>query len=199
MKNLTWTVDLSGFPDAPRLRGAVFAVRPFDDTDVEAVAEAATDPHIPLITSVPVPYTDSAGRSFVQRQQDRLSTDLGYSLAIVNADTDVAVGQIRLWLRNRDKGRASMGYWVVPSARGRGAARQAVGLVASWNFRVLRVPRLELYIEPWNTASIRTAESAGFHREGIMRSWEYVGDERRDMIMFSLLQHDLSQPAEERR
>jgi RimJ/RimL family protein N-acetyltransferase len=52
------------------------------------------------------------------------------------------------------------------------------------------VPRLELHVEPWNTASIRTAEGAGYRREGLLRSWEAVGGERRDMLMFSLLGTD---------
>lgn len=30
----------------------------------------------------------------------------------------------------------------------------------------------------------------GFQREGLMRSWELVGDQRRDMYMYSLLLGD---------
>jgi RimJ/RimL family protein N-acetyltransferase len=52
------------------------------------------------------------------------------------------------------------------------------------------IPRLELNVEPWNTASIRTAEGAGLRREGLLRSWETVGGERRDMLMFSFLEDD---------
>lgn len=184
-------VDLTQFPPPPRLRAGDLTVRPFCESDLEAVAEAATDPHIASITTVPVPYTPAAGREFVRRQQMRLRTDLGYSLAIADAESDRAIGQIGLWLRNFDKGRASIGYWVVPSARGRGAARLALRGLAGWALDDLQVPRLELYVEPWNLASIRTAEGAGFRREGVMRSWEQVAGQRRDMIMFSLLAADV--------
>ena len=184
-------MDLTQFPPPPYLRAGALAVRPFCAGDLEVVAEAATDPHIPLITKVPVPYTQAAGREFIGRQQMRLRTDLGYSLAIAYAESDRAIGQIGLWLRNLDKGRASIGYWVVPSARGSGVARQALRLLAGWALDVLQVPRLELYVEPWNLASIRTAEGAGFRREGLMRSWEQVAGQRRDMVMFSLLPADV--------
>jgi RimJ/RimL family protein N-acetyltransferase len=60
-----------------------------------------------------------------------------------------------------------------------------------WALTVLGVPRLELYAEPWNEASIRTAESAGFVREGLLRSWQEVAGKRRDMYMYSLLNSDL--------
>jgi len=35
------------------------------------------------------------------------------------------------------------------------------------------------------TRTSRTAERAGFAREGVLRSWELVGDERKDMLMSS--------------
>ena len=91
---------------------------------------------------------------------------------------------------NIDLGRASVGYWVVPSARGRRAAGFAVASLAAWVFDQLAIPRLELHVEPWNVASIRTAERAGFVREGLLRSWQGVGDERRDVYADPLLPTD---------
>lgn len=44
---------------------------------------------------------------------------------------------------------------------------------------------VELYIEPWNTASVRTAEKAGFVREGILRSHQEIDGMRRDMLLCS--------------
>jgi RimJ/RimL family protein N-acetyltransferase len=42
-------------------------------------------------------------------------------------------------------------------------------------------------VEPWNTASLRTAERAGFTREGLLRSWQRVGEQRRDMYTYARL------------
>jgi ribosomal-protein-alanine N-acetyltransferase len=83
---------------------------------------------------------------------------------------------------------------VAASARGRGAAGHAVAAIARWAFTGLRIPRLELYVEPWNQASIRTAERAGFRREGLLRSWQEVGGQRRGMYMYSLLPAGLADP-----
>jgi RimJ/RimL family protein N-acetyltransferase len=154
------------------------------------VREASSDPHIPKITTVPPNYTDEEGRLFLQRQWDRAATSAGYSFVIAEAGEDRGIGAIALWLRNVDLGRASIGYWVAPSARGRNAAWHALCAVRDWTFATHQIPCLELYVEPWNTASIRTAEGAGFWREGLLRSWETVGGERRDMLMFSLLEAD---------
>jgi RimJ/RimL family protein N-acetyltransferase len=79
---------------------------------------------------------------------------------------------------------------VIRSARGRRAAVRSLQALALWAFRDLRIPRLQLYVEPWNTASIVTAERAGFAREGLMRSWQEVGGSRRDMYMYARLPGD---------
>ena len=55
------------------------------------------------------------------------------------------------------------------------------------------IDRLELYVEPWNVASIRTAERARFRREGMLRSWRCVGGQPKDMYMYSRVRPDLNQ------
>jgi [ribosomal protein S5]-alanine N-acetyltransferase len=174
----------------PTLAADPFRLRPFTPGDIDAVREASSDPHIPLITTVPAAFTEDEGRRFIERQWSRAEHGTGYSFAIADAVTDRAAGQVGLWLKNLDQGRADIGYWVVSSARGRRAAALAVQALAHWAHRDLRIPRLELYVEPWNTASIRTAERAGFLREGLLRSWQEVGGTRRDMYMYSRLGTD---------
>lgn len=162
-----------------------FTLRPFEEKDIPAIFEAAQDPLIPLITTVPKPCDDAAALAFIQRQHERLSTGAGWSLAIAEG-AGPALGQIGLWPQKQ--GRASIGYWVLPSTRGRGVAFQALRAISQ--FGLTRFERLELYVEPWNEASWRTAEKAGFQREGLLRKYQEVGGERKDMFMYSLLQAD---------
>lgn len=178
----------------PTLPAGPFRLRPFRLTDLDLVREAAQDPHIPLITTVPASFSAEAGRRFIERQWSRAELGTGYSFAIAEAATDRAVGQAGLWMRDISDGRASVGYWVVMSARGRRAAGHAVAAITRWAFGDLRIPRLELHVEPWNEASIRTAEHVGFSREGLLRSWEEVGGVRKDMYMYSMLPADLPDP-----
>jgi RimJ/RimL family protein N-acetyltransferase len=169
------------------LAAGPFRLRSFMLSDMDLVREASTDPHIPVITTVPATFTEEEGRRFIERQWSRPEEGLGYSFAIAEADTDWAIGQAGLWLKYISQGRAEVGYWVAGSARGRRAAAFAARALAEWAHRELHVPRVELYIEPWNTASIRAAERAGFQREGLLRSWQELGGERKDMFMYSLL------------
>lgn len=167
--------------------GESYLLRAWHLDDVDLVREAAEDDYIPLVTTVPVPYSESEGVSFVHRQWRRTTDGKGYPFVIAHADSGTPVGTIGLWLHDIVKGRASLGYWVLESARGKGAAAAALRAVTDWALGDLRIPRVELFIEPWNTASVRTAERAGYQREGLLRSWQHIGDSRRDMLVYSRL------------
>jgi ribosomal-protein-alanine N-acetyltransferase len=179
----------------PTLLAPPYRLRPFEMTDMDLVREASSDPYIPLITSVPAVFSEGEGVAFIERQWSRARLGQGYPFVIADMATDRGVGVIGLMLCNFDEGRASIGYWVVKPARGRGAAAHALRAVAAWGLGELRIPRLELTVDPWNTASIVTAERCGFRREGLLRAWMRVGTERPDVFMYSRLPDDALQPA----
>jgi ribosomal-protein-alanine N-acetyltransferase len=176
------TTGRLAYPDPPLTDGAIRA-RPWTVQDLPAIESASHDPYIPTVTSVPSVYTDEEGRAFVERQWKRIAGGHGLSLCIADARTDAALGFIGLGLENRAHGRASFGYWVVPGARGRGVAPAAVRLMSAWAFSSLGLARLEILVEPWNSASLRVADQAGFRREGVLRSYEKFKGRRADLIM----------------
>ena len=161
--------------------GDRYLLRQFQYEDLSVVEEASRDDLIPLITTVPSTWTPQAGEAFVDRQNSRLSDGEGWSLAIVDRKSNRAVGQIGLWITHLHRGRAEIGYWIAGSGRGNRAASHAVEALSTWAFEHLDVDRLSLFIEPWNIASIKTAERAGYQFEGLLRNWERVGGVSRDM------------------
>ncbi|MDR6508121.1 GNAT family protein [Arthrobacter oryzae] len=173
--------------EQPVLAAFPYRLRPFSTDDVAVIQEVSEDPLIPLITTVPASGSKTAALAFIQRQHQRLADRSGYSFAIADATSDQAVGQIGLWLKNLSQGRASIGYWVAPSQRGKGVASTALKALSTWGLAQSGIHRLELYVEPWNEGSWRAAEHAGFIREGTLRSWLEIDGQRRDMYMYSCL------------
>lgn len=171
----------------PRLSGDGVLLRAFTADDVQLVQSVHDDPLVPLITTVPTSGTARDALDFIARQHLRLARGTGYSFAIADPASGEAMGQIGLWLKDLDSGRASTGYWVAPRFRGRGVATAALHTLSDWALGLPGVERLELYVEPWNEGSWRAAEAAGFQREGLLRSWQRIGDERRDLWMYSRL------------
>ena len=171
----------------PSLSHGHVVLRAFEENDVPLVQSVADDPLIPLITTVPTSGDRDDALAFIARQHDRLASGAGYSFAITDAATDRAVGQIGLWLRDLAEGRASTGYWVAPEFRRRGYGAAALQAVTSWALPLDGVERVQLYVEPWNEGSWRAAERCGYQREGLLRSWQQVGAERKDMFMYAIL------------
>lgn len=84
-----------------------------------------------------------------------------------------------------------IGYALTAEARGHGYAPEATRAVAEWVLREHRFNRVELFAATANTASQRTAEKAGFVREGVARNAGFTHQGQQDMVMFSLIPADL--------
>ena len=173
----------------PRLLNPPVLLRAFEARDAGLVASVAGDPLIPLITTVPASGSQDDVDAYLQRQHERLSTGAGYSFAIADHDSDEAVGQIGLWTSQIDTGHASTGYWIAPQYRRRGYARAALQALTTWACGLEDVTRLHLFVEPWNEGSWKAAEACGYQREGLLRSWQQVGDNYRDMYVYSVIPH----------
>jgi RimJ/RimL family protein N-acetyltransferase len=100
---------------------------------------------------------------------------LGFG-GVVDLDLEAAQGEI--------------GYVVVAEARGRGVARRALRLITGWALGELGLERVELHIDPENTASIRVAERCAYVREGVLRSLHFKEGLRGDTAIYSLLRSD---------
>ena len=85
------------------------------------------------------------------------------TLAICELD-GTCVGLVWLNVRETDRTTGSVGYWLLPAARGRGLATSAVRLLVTWAVRELGVTNIRLTTSPDNVRSQRVAERTGFRR-----------------------------------
>ncbi|WP_446664359.1 GNAT family N-acetyltransferase [Flexivirga sp. B27] len=177
--NLRW-------PTHAPVYGAV-RLRQFEERDLPMIQDLSTDPYVPTIGSLPADATEDEARAYLGRQRGRLAEGTGFAFCIADRATDTAFGNAGLWIRDLPAGRAGVGYSVAPRVRGRGVAADALRALVGFGWTIDGLHRLEARIEPWNTASIRTAEAAGFEREGLLRSHEEIGGRRVDLLMYSLL------------
>lgn len=171
-------------PTVPPTCGDV-VLRAFDEADVDMVIDLSTDPYIPLIGSLSHNANRAEAIGYIDRQRSRAATGVGYSFCIADGHTGQALGTVGLWLANLAEGRATAGYSVAPRARCRGVAGKALRAVTDFGWSIAELNRIELYIESWNIASVRTAEIAGYGREGLLRSYEQVAGRRVDMLLYA--------------
>lgn len=86
-----------------------------------------------------------------------------------------------------DGRQGEIGYVVNSAARGRGVATRTLRLLTDWGFSELELERIELWIDVTNPASERVAERAGYVHEGVLRSYWFKEDIRRDFGIWSRL------------
>ena len=110
----------------------------------------------------------------------------------LDRDTAKMVGNVTLFAVDADDRVGKIGYRVVPSARGRGVARQMVDAVTRWAFESRGVMRVQLEHSVHNVASCRVARAAGFVLEGTARSAYAVPgtEERHDAHIHGRLTSD---------
>jgi len=172
----------------PVLHGGHVVLRPWSISDLSLVRAAAADAFVPSISSIPRHYSDDTGRAFIERQHRRAVDGDGISFVIAEESAPAAgIGSLGLWLHEIESGRASVGYWLLERSRGRRLATDALQTLVDFAFGTHAIPRLHLFVEPWNVASARTAEAAGFVREATLRGWERIDGEQRDADCYALL------------
>jgi RimJ/RimL family protein N-acetyltransferase len=150
-----------------------FTVRPFKLSDVDAIKAAGNDVDITRHTFMPPAADEDVARQWLSRAVHGWEHGVA-RLAIVpsSAGDDRCVGQIGLVLADHPTGNAEAVYWLLPEARGRSWAARALRLVSDWGFESLGLERIAVLVDLDNPASQRTAEKAGFTREGVLRGYE---------------------------
>ena len=143
----------------PHLVSPPVLLRPFDADDAPLVRQASLDPLVASISTIPRACDDRRPRfrgatTGAGRRGPRGTP----SSSTLDGLPRAGIGSIGLWLWEIDHGRASVGYWLLESARGAGLAGCTLRPWREFAFTELAIPRLHLFVEPWNVASARTAE-----------------------------------------
>ncbi|MFH1475341.1 MAG: GNAT family N-acetyltransferase [Chloroflexota bacterium] len=183
-------------PPEPPLGDEVVVLRLPRDDDAEAIMAACNDPEIARWIPIPVPYAAADALTFIEEVTDAWTTGGDLAFAIEERASGALAGMIGL-RPGSSRGRAAVGYWLAPGARGRGLATRAVRLLVEWAFADPALERLELLTLVGNEASGRVALRAGFRREGILRRYLPFREATVDAVMYARLRDDAPVPGDE--
>jgi len=177
------------WPDAPpRVLGERVVLRPRRPDDADAVFDACQDPAIQRWTTVPVPYLREHAMGFVRDYaEQQWSARRGAPLCVASPDEDRVLGSCDLVKIDDVNLVAEIGDWIAPWSRGRGVATEAVQLLTAWAIDEVGFARIELLIDPENSASCAVAEGVGCMLEGVLRSKALVRGRRRDLAVYALV------------
>ena len=129
--------------------------------------------------------------AYIQRQHERWTQRGEFWAGLWSAQ--ILAGAAGVYLLDRDNASAELGYWLGVHATGQGLATRACRTLLDYLFDKGQVNRAVIQCGTTNHASIAVAERLGFQREGILRQAQRVGDEFRDMVVYSLLAQEWNQ------
>ena len=170
--------------DVPTLYGQGVVLRRWRDSDADAVVEACTDPVTrQWLGTLQDPYSRESALEYIANREEMHAVARGVHWAAAVDDDAPAAGSFSLMGRGDSPIRhsAEVGYWVSPSARGRGVATEAVRLMVRHAFVPsddggLGLRRLVLAHASGNGASRAVAVRNGFRPTGVERAAERLGD-----------------------
>jgi len=128
---------------------------------------------------------------FAGASSRRLATASHVGLIVCRAEDDALVGVFNLSEIVRGAFQnAYVGYFAFAPHAGRGYMREGLDLTLRFAFRVMRLHRVEINIQPANARSIRLARRAGFRREGFSRRYVKIAGRWRDHERWALTLED---------
>ncbi|WP_327046523.1 GNAT family N-acetyltransferase [Microbispora sp. NBC_01189] len=170
----------------PSLPAGDLLLRPWTPGDAGQVLDAFRDAEIQRWHRVAM-TTHEEALAWVGRWAGAWEAETAAGWAVTDAVTGAVLGRVGLRDMDLPEGRAEVGYWVLPAARGRGVAVRAVSAAVRWGFEGLGLHRLELQHSTRNHASCRVAGKAGFAVEGVLRAALLHADGWHDMEVHALL------------
>ena len=177
---------------SPPLADDAIRLDPLDERHLAGFEDLIADPEVVRNTRVPSVRPAGFARRWLARYEEGWRDGSRAGFAIVSPGGPF-LGFGGLVDLNLDARQGEIGYVVAREARGRGIAGRALRLVTSWALDGrdgLGLQRVELRIDPDNTASIRVAERCGYVCEGVLRSLHFKDDLRADTVIYSLLPSD---------
>lgn len=179
------------FPDPP-LSDGVVALRPWRDEDAAVKASWGQDPAIVRWTGVPADYTEAAARAWAARTEDARKAGRAVDLAITDAASGTVLGSCDVRRPDQeDPALGEVGYLLSQTARGRGVATRAIGLLIAWSLREVGMERVQALVHPDNPRSAAVLVRLGFQREGLLRRYRAGEGGREDRIMYAVLPGEL--------
>lgn len=174
----------------PTLHTDRLTLRPFVDTDAEALFALHSNAHVLRYWDSP-PWTDpSQVKRFFARCRNLEETGTGARVAIDRTNDGTFLGWCNISDFKADFRSAAMGYCLTEPAWGHGYATEAARALLAWGFDNLDLNRVQSEADTRNLASRRVLEKLGFVLEGTLREDVTVNGDVSDSWVLGLLRRD---------
>ncbi|MGO8946677.1 MAG: GNAT family N-acetyltransferase [Ktedonobacterales bacterium] len=176
------------------LRGERVLVRPYRESDADALQEAVAESreHVrPWLPFADEHQTVEESRIFIRRAMSQWLVRENLMLGLFDSETGRYIGGTGLHPRQWQLRFFEIGYWVRKSAEGRGYVTEAVRLLTDYAFDSLAANRIVIRCDARNLRSAAVARRLGFVQEALLRNDSIAEDGTiRSTLVFALTPDD---------
>jgi RimJ/RimL family protein N-acetyltransferase len=155
-------------PPAP-LETARLRLEPWADEHTELLARLGTMPEVTRLVGPGTTWPREQAEEVAARQREHWAEHgFGWRVAVDRAAGEtvgfIALNHAGEGTAGLDPGEFELGWWLDPTAWGKGYAREGARALATEAFDCLRAPSVIARIQPANDASIAVARALGMER-----------------------------------
>ena len=159
-------------------------LRAVEPEDIELLHAVENDTSLWDISNTNVPYSRYILREYLKNTQYDLFADKQLRLVIERKSDCVPLGIIDITDFMPIHSRGEVGIVIRKACRREGYGTDALRLLCDYAFGFLRLNQLYAQIAVGNTACIRLFASCGFVQCGVLREWQYIDGQYRDVLLF---------------
>lgn len=170
-------------------------LRAHREADIEALHGIYSRPDVARYL-LDDPWTEEDARRKVAERLPKADLDgESAALALVIEHEGAVIGDVMLWLTDKERRVAEIGWVLDPGYGGRGFATEAVRAVLDLAFARYRVHRVAAQMDGRNAASVKLAASCGMTCEAHLRQDWWSKGEWTDTVVYGMLASDRVQGA----
>ncbi|MCG7421443.1 GNAT family N-acetyltransferase [Micrococcus sp. ACRRV] len=176
-------------PDWP-LRTERLTLRPHREDDLGWLRDMYARPEV-VRHLLDEPWDETTARQKLAKRiaWDGLAGPSG-AVSLVVEHRGVPVGDVILWLTDRERGVAQIGWALHPEHAGQGFAREAAAALLTLAFETYDLHRVVAQMDARNTASAQLAEAVGLRRKAHHRQDWWSKGEWTDTLVYATLASD---------
>lgn len=175
------------FSKFPNLETDRFKLREIVEDDAEALHQVYSDPDVVKYWGV-LPFTKlDQTVSLIQDFQNGYRNESSIRWGIVKKDGNEVIGTCGYHAWAKKSYRAEMGYEIRKSEWRTGTMSEVLRKVIPFAHEQMQINRIGALIHPENLGSKELVSRFGFREEGLLKEYQCVDGEFRDLLLYSLL------------
>jgi [ribosomal protein S5]-alanine N-acetyltransferase len=175
------------FSPFPNLETERLILSRLTNDDVDHIIALRGNPETMQFIPRPLIETKETAKAHLQMIDANIENNTAINWGVYHKETKDFIGFMGIYRIQPENFRAEIGYMVLPQYSGKGLTTEAVKVILTYGFDVLKLHSMEGVIDPRNIASERVLQKNGFVKEAHFIENEFAMGKFWDGVVYSLL------------